>query len=254
MAPSSRFKRFRGKSNMKDFSLGAILMAVSILILVLLPFIVYEETIKPNQYRVEMDGEIYNVDDIVKDALNESSPYEGKFVGGGGIDDMKYYPTLDCPVMISLANGLNKIIKDWSDLDKANFILKFVQQNTEYVLDQDRFGSFYRDVWVFPVDTLSQRVGDCEDTSFLCASLMALVGLDVVTVSLPGHMAVGVYVGDVELSGNRYIIDGKVYYHAETTSDKAIGECDTEFGTSDFQFHPSMPNSDFLSRLRDTKP
>jgi hypothetical protein len=52
---------------------------------------------------------------------------------------------------------------------------KYVSENVEYV--QDKVAMGMPDFWQFPAETLTLQKGDCEDTSFLLASLMLASGI-----------------------------------------------------------------------------
>ena len=67
----------------------------------------------------------------------------------------------------------------------------------------------------FPIETIVDQRGDCEDTSYLLAALYKALGVDAVLVLLPGHMATAVPCEDC--SGVYYMHKGKRYYYIETT-------------------------------------
>jgi len=54
-------------------------------------------------------------------------------------------------------------------------IWKHVAENVQYVADEDSSG--VSDFWLYPAETLTLRKGDCEDTSFLLASLLLASGI-----------------------------------------------------------------------------
>lgn len=252
LPPCGRFTR------MDDFTLGIILLAVAVIAIVCVAVILYTKLMPSylaTRWRFEFNGKTYDMTDDVDDAMTLAgdSVYAGRHMLTVMLDDMAMFPTIDDPVVIRLAEHMAERTKGMSDLDKANYILRFVQDGTKYVLDKDRFGQWETERWVFPVDTLEDRVGDCEDTSFLCAGLMHLCGLDVVTVSLPGHICVGIHFDDdPNLGGNVYTEadTGKRYYHVETIERHAIGEFTKDLGQPDFMFHCKVPDEQFISRLR----
>lgn len=45
----------------------------------------------------------------------------------------------------------------------------------------------------FPIETIVDNCGDCEDKAILCASLLTIAGYETVLVRLPNHMMVGIY-------------------------------------------------------------
>ncbi|WP_298665711.1 hypothetical protein [uncultured Methanofollis sp.] len=75
----------------------------------------------------------------------------------------------------------------------------------------------------YPVETLVDGEGDCEDSSILAASLLTFMGYDTVLLGYSDHMAVG-----VQMTGNgpyyadytprSYDFGGKRYYYVETTN------------------------------------
>ncbi|VVB69425.1 Bacterial transglutaminase-like cysteine proteinase BTLCP [uncultured archaeon] len=54
-------------------------------------------------------------------------------------------------------------------------IWDFVARSVEYITDKQAFG--LEDFWLFPEETLMLRKGDCEDTSFLLATLLLASGV-----------------------------------------------------------------------------
>lgn len=81
----------------------------------------------------------------------------------------------------------------------ANATLAFVQVAIPYGYDEDTTRTFeggpFSEYGRIPVETLHDKVGDCECTSLLCASLLRYLGFDVallmVTVPAGYHAAVG---------------------------------------------------------------
>jgi transglutaminase-like putative cysteine protease len=109
----------------------------------------------------------------------------------------------------------------WSDDRILSFTLTFVQ-SMPYTADDvtTRYDEYPR----FPIETLVDNGGDCEDTSILYASLILAMGYGAALVSPPGHMAVGVLADD-GVPGQGYRHDGQWYLYAETTGDGyGIGE------------------------------
>lgn len=107
-----------------------------------------------------------------------------------------------------------------TDLQRVNNILKFVQ-NLHYIHDYDSH-NYVR----YPLETLVEGGGDCEDTSMLAAALMRLAGEEgfpviVLTVDTDSdqevdHMMIGVsFEGG---TGTSYEHGGRDYYVCETTS------------------------------------
>jgi len=106
-------------------------------------------------------------------------------------------------------------------LDQAEHVLAFVQ-SMSYEGDIDEYPKY-------PLETLVEGGGDCEDTSILYATIMKGLGYDVAILGFWDHVMVGVAFPDPvpeSLSGtNSFIKNGKRYYSAETTDKKwRIGE------------------------------
>lgn len=94
----------------------------------------------------------------------------------------------------------------------------------------------------YPVETLVDKGGDCEDTSILLASLIHSLGYDVVLIAYPGrHMAVGVLAGD-GIQGSYYDYQGEKYYYIETTDvGWPIGQLPEEYKGSKANLYDMTP-------------
>ena len=77
--------------------------------------------------------------------------------------------------------------------------------------------------WKYPVETLIDKEGDCEDTSILFCAIAKQMGFDTCMILYPGHMAAGVNLDG--LSGYYYTFYANHYYYCETTNrDWCIGD------------------------------
>jgi len=97
--------------------------------------------------------------------------------------------------------------------EAVHFIANFVQQ-LEYTSDIDTTG--FDDYGRYPLETLVEDGGDCEDTAILLGKLMDAMGYDVVLVRLPNHMALGVRETE-KFVGTYYEYDNVRYFYLETT-------------------------------------
>jgi hypothetical protein len=95
-------------------------------------------------------------------------------------------------------------LTEWEVL---NMVVDFVQ-SLEYQTEEGEYPKY-------PIETLKDGGGDCEDTAILLAAIFDKMGIDCVLLSPPGHMAVGLAV--TGLSGKHYLHSGKKYYYIETT-------------------------------------
>lgn len=114
---------------------------------------------------------------------------------------------------------------DAGGYDIVLLIASFVQ-GLPYV--EDSFTGF-DEYPKYPVETFFERNGDCEDISYLAASLMNAATRDSALVELSGHMAIAIKAGS-EFDGMYYEIDGERYYYLETTRDgSALGEMPAQY-------------------------
>jgi hypothetical protein len=104
-----------------------------------------------------------------------------------------------------------------TELQRANYILKFVQY-LPYIHDCNN-DNYVR----YPLETLIEGGGDCEDTSVLAAELLLNAGYRVVLLTVDtnnndevDHMMVGLAVDGA--TGDAHDVDGVTYYLCETTS------------------------------------
>jgi hypothetical protein len=114
-----------------------------------------------------------------------------------------------------------------SKLEKANFVITFIQ-SLPYT--EDIVTTPYDEYPRYPVETLFDRGGDCEDTSILTGALFTEMGYDVALLIFEEqqHMAVGVDM--LGASGYYWEYQGKKYFYLETTGDGwEIGDCPPEF-------------------------
>jgi len=174
--------------------------------------------------------------------LNISIPYVAysfykEYPGGYRIGDnftyLQYFITPNDTYLKRLSHALENISKEngWDALTEANFILTFVQ-NIPYVSDYPSTG--FMDYYKFPLETLVEGGGDCEDKSILLATILTILGYDAILFAMQieykgiyGHVAVGLNVE--EKSGpfsiylnDYYSYDGKDYYYMESTGEESL--------------------------------
>jgi hypothetical protein len=100
-----------------------------------------------------------------------------------------------------------------TDIKIINNIASFVQ-TIEYKSDSEEDDSF--EYPRYPVETLFDAQGDCEDKAILTASMLYSLGYDIALLRLPNHMAVGVRLSEEDIPNYEYFIDD--YYFLETTT------------------------------------
>lgn len=146
----------------------------------------------------------------------------------GYIHYLKDYPQLALPSYFSAGlpaataqqtlDQLRPIVAGLSEQEAVNTLLRFVQTAFEYATDKQQFNE---ENYLFPLETLHYPYSDCEDRAALFAWLTrSLLGLDVMIVEYPGHVATAVaFSGQVagtgwEKNGTRYVIADPTYVNA----------------------------------------
>ncbi len=122
----------------------------------------------------------------------------------------------DRPVIKTLLDMLNRTARQrgYSTRDLIANVVNFVQ-SFPYRTDMATKG--LDDYPRYPVETLVDGGGDCEDTAVLMAVLLHEMGYDVCIVYLPGHLALAVSHPEIT-EGTWYDFMGKRYYYLDTTA------------------------------------
>ncbi len=135
-----------------------------------------------------------------------------------------------------LAEGLNEAIQTnksklkWTYYDEVMFIVSMVQQ-LHYTSDAlTGFDDFTK----YPMQTINDGTGDCEDTAILAAALLHKLEYEVKLVYIDpqdkdvAHLGIAVWGDDTE--GKFWSKDGKDFYYIETTDPKwKFGELPEEW-------------------------
>lgn len=152
-------------------------------------------------------------------------PYSIKVtLSEGPISFFEYYPQTDyeqyfasvpSPVTrASLLQALRPIVSGKPEGEAVNILLRFVQTAFDYKTDDQQFG---REKTFFVEETLFYPFSDCEDRSILFAFLVKnLLGLDVVGLNYPGHIATAVRFS-ADVKGDHVMIDGTKYTICDPT-------------------------------------
>lgn len=149
-------------------------------------------------------------------------------------DDYVKFATPDDQTMIELTGALFELVSDksFSPLQEAQYILNFVQ-GLKYAEDNvtTGIGEYPR----YPVETLVEQMGDCEDTAILAATIAEIRGIESILLLLyeafpeAGHAAPAFLVNS---TGTYYELEGEQYFYGESTgSGWEIGEL-PEFDSS----------------------
>ena len=131
----------------------------------------------------------------------------------GDRSQVERFFTSDDPIITELAVILEDLSGGMSGDDLAAFVLSFVQ-NIPYVSDPESTGQ--RECWKYPVETLWDGGGDCEDSSILYAVLMKALGQRSAIMIFDGHAMAGVALDSPR--GQTMWIDGWLYSFCETTA------------------------------------
>ena len=158
--------------------------------------------------------------DVNKNLLNFYQDYPTSSVGGNIMTRWAMYANvpLDATISNSLLNELREKLKGMNEKDAMERLLNWVQTAFVYEYDDKVWGG---DRAFFPEETLFYPYCDCEDRSILLSRLVRdLLGLKVVLVYYPGHLAMAVCFnndvpGDyIEYNGNRYVVCDPTYIGA----------------------------------------
>jgi len=100
------------------------------------------------------------------------------------------------------------------NLEDFNLIEKIVEfiQRFDYIKDAKiNFDDYPK----YPIETIVEENGDCEDTSILLATLLESFGFDAILVKFSDHVGVGLNCDDCD--GVNFEFNGNKYYYIETT-------------------------------------
>lgn len=127
--------------------------------------------------------------------------------------------------------------KGYSEYDNVMMVVTFVQ-SLPYTSDSVTTG--FDEYPRYPLETLVDNGGDCEDTAILTAALIREMGYGTVLIQLPRHMAVGVKCSDT-FAGTYYQYKGSRYYYLETTGEGyEIGQIPDEYKNQKVTIHPMI--------------
>jgi len=140
-------------------------------------------------------------------------------------DDYRYtdarFVTYKDPVIQTIAKDISDTSISSGDPCNLCIAIDFVESMI-YQYDIDYISR--PDYPKYPIETIKDGRGDCEDTSFLMASILKALNLDVILLRYSDHMAMGFAYGTCP--GDYYLYKGKTYCFLETTgvSDNPIGD------------------------------
>ncbi|MCA1927740.1 MAG: hypothetical protein LDL13_03700 [Calditerrivibrio sp.] len=114
----------------------------------------------------------------------------------------------------TVVDSMRNLVKGKSEAEAVNIILRFVQTAFKYKTDQEQFGY---EKYFLPDETLHYPYSDCEDRSILFSYLVKnILGLKVVLLEYPGHIATAVRFND-DVGGDRLKIENDIYVICDPT-------------------------------------
>jgi len=153
-------------------------------------------------------GKIGGRDRIMQVRASEYLDYRNRSHVTTSSESFANYVTYGSETIKKISQELTSGIK--SDEASAQKILDFVNKSIIYDWTIEKERNYAR----YPLETLVERNGDCEDMAILAASLMKSKGIDVIFVEIPGspgHIGVGISGG---YKGKYYELEGRKYYYA----------------------------------------
>ena len=147
----------------------------------------------------------------------------------------------DRSVMQALANEFT--IHSASEMESIHLALTFVQ-SLPYVYDSASKNT--EEYLRYPIETLVDGCGDCEDKVALLAALLYEMDVDFVLLVLPEHMALGVHCDGVE--AEQYLLfHEKKYYYLETTMEGwQMGQIPEDYYDAEMEAVPVDDNPSLL--------
>lgn len=174
-----------------------------------------ERTLQSEQYPVVSATVVVNMNLI--DFYNE---YPASYANNDPFTKWRFYAQVPLSQVVQerLYPALRTAIRGKSERDAANMLINFVQTAFVYEYDDNVWGG---DRAFFADETLYYPYSDCEDRSILFSRLIRdLLGLDVVLVYYPGHLASAVRFNEsvpgdyISVNGVRYLVCDPTYIHA----------------------------------------
>jgi transglutaminase-like putative cysteine protease len=144
--------------------------------------------------------------------------------------------TVDAVVSILKKVAADNKLNEYQTVELAT---SFVQ-SLPYTVDSVSSG--FDEYPRYPVETLADNGGDCEDTAILLAGILRGMGYATVLIIYPGkHCALGVAGGE-GVYGTYYTYEGRRYYYVETTnSGWAIGQIPPDYKGLSANIFPMKP-------------
>lgn len=114
-----------------------------------------------------------------------------------------------------MKGALSSALDEKNDFEKVALLLSFLHKSFPYQTDDEQFG---KEKTFFCEENFYYSANDCEDRSVLFSYLVRnLVGLDVILLDYPDHIATAVHFNDPSVAGDYYLYQGKKYIVCDPT-------------------------------------
>jgi len=181
------------------------------------------------EFRWEWRGQSYTLKLVIRRSVYEDFRSRPRVPYGKWAQE--YVARGICGEVRALAHRLMEIGQPYGTYQEVSWVLAFVQQAIRYEREATDYPKY-------PVETLVDGAGDCEDFSIVGASVLKTMGYDVALLFLPGHCALGV-AGAQDIPGTYVEHAGRRYYYCEMTAQGwSIGELPPEFRPEQIQVYP----------------
>lgn len=195
------------------------------------PLEVKEEIVRVFQWKYE--GKDYSFPLVIRQSIYKSfksrdrvfdiSKWAEEYVNGGITGEIR-----------EIAYQLYNIGKPYGTYQEVGLVLSFVQQAIQYQSEETEYPKY-------PVETLVDGEGDCEDFAILGAAILKCMGYEVGLMILPNHAALGV-AGTTDIPGVYIEKDSLRYYYCEMTAQGwKIGEMPEEYKQMKVEVYPVPP-------------
>ena len=144
----------------------------------------------------------------------------------------------DDAIIDSIVRQLNDeaAADDLSELKKIQLVLGFVQSLT---YARDVVPTAYDEYPQYPIETLFEQRGDCEDTSILIVAILTEMDFDVALLLFEEFDHMGVGINFDARYGNSWIHDdGRRYWYLDTTGGQSLGWCPEPYDVTSAYVYP----------------
>jgi len=125
------------------------------------------------------------------------------------------------------------------DKEKAELALNFIQS---FTVTSDNETTPFNEYPRYPLETLFERRGDCEDTSILLAALLTEMGYDVALLLFEDYDHIGLGINmppEYTMYGNSWIHDDdRRYWYLDTLGKHSIGWCPEPYHQTSAYIYP----------------